>query len=196
MKIVLFALNGSYSHTCLAVRCLRAPLLQAGFDVVVVEKNLKDRRDEVLQALYAERADAYSFSCYIWNLPQMLDLAADVKGLLPSAKVVLGGPEASFGLERFEMLDFVDHVVVGEGEEALPDLCRALEGNKTVPRVMRSEFLHDIVGDGILYDAQELRGGEILYYESSRGCPYRCAYCLSSASGALRAKLSVLRCLP
>ena len=188
MKIVLFALNGSYSHTCLAVRCLRAPLLQAGFDVVVVEKNLKDRRDEVLQALYAERAEAYSFSCYIWNLPQMLDLAADIKGLLPSAKVVLGGPEASFGLERFEMLDFVDHVVVGEGEEALPDLCRALEGNETMPRVVRSECLHEIAGDGILYDAQELRGGEILYYESSRGCPYSCAYCLSSVEHGVRAK--------
>lgn len=188
MKIVLFALNGSYSHTCLAVRCLRAPLLRAGFDAVVVEKNLKDRRDEVLQALYAARADVYSFSCYIWNLPQMLDFAADIKGLLPSAKVVLGGPEASFGLERFEKLDFVDHVVVGEGEEALPELCRGLEAGAALPFAVHDEHLHDITGDGILYDTRELHGGEILYYESSRGCPYRCAYCLSSASGALRAK--------
>ena len=95
MRVVLFALNGSYSHTNLAVRCLRNPLEDAGFEVRIVERNLRDRRDEILQALYENHAAVYGFSCYIWNISEMLDLAADLKALLPESTVIFGGPEVS-----------------------------------------------------------------------------------------------------
>ena len=99
MKVVLFSLNGSYSHTCLALRCLRAPLERAGYETVLIENNLRDMSAFVLSRLYAERAEVYGFSCYIWNISQMLDIAADLKALLPQSKIVLGGPEVSFERE-------------------------------------------------------------------------------------------------
>ncbi len=181
MKIVLFAVNGSYSHTNLAIRCLRAPLERAGFEVVLVEGNLRDRRDELLQVLYRERADIYGFSVYIWNLSLMLSLGEDLKSLLPKSKLILGGPEVSFDTERFA--GFIDHIVVGEGEVALPKLCANLEES---PRIV-CEPLREMPHEGILYRDSDT-GGDMLYYESSRGCPYACAYCLSSATRGVRFK--------
>lgn len=190
MKIVLFALNGSFSHTNLALRCLRAPLERAGFDVVPVERNLRDRTDEVLQALYTERADLYGFSCYIWNITSMLSLAADLKALLPRSVLVLGGPEVSFDTERFNgsSFSFIDHVIRGEGEDALPALAAAVRDGNSMPRVLDGGTPDVMRDEGILYRAGDCPAGELLYYESSRGCPYRCAYCLSSVGGKIRAK--------
>lgn len=183
MKILLFALNGSYSHTNLAIRCLRSPLLRADFEVVTVEKNLKDRRDDILQELYRARADVYGFSCYIWNITEMLSLAEDLKALLPDCKIVLGGPEVSFDTERFDAMPFIDHIVCGEGEEVFLSLCRG----EVTDRVLYGESPAVMRDEGILY-GDDYAAGEMLYYESSRGCPYRCAYCLSSAMHGVRAK--------
>ena len=188
MRVVLFALNGSYAHTCLALRCLRRPLEAAGFEVVLLEKNLRDRRDEVLQALYAERADVYSFSCYIWNIEETLAMAEDLAALLPKAKILFGGPEVSFDTERFATCDFVDCFVCGEGEEAVRELCEKLRDGEDIPRVVYGKMPDVMRSEGILYRDGDYKAGEMLYYESSRGCPYRCAYCLSSVSGSLRAK--------
>lgn len=187
MKIVLFALNGSYSHTNLAIRCLRSPLLRGGYEVTLVERNLKDRRDEVLQTLYQARADVYGFSCYIWNATEMLSFAEDLKALLPGAKIVLGGPEVSFDTERFAEMRFIDHIVCGEGEETFLALCQRLGSGETADRILlgaRPDVMRD---EGILY-GDDYEAGEMLYYESSRGCPYGCAYCLSSAERGVRAK--------
>ena len=188
MKILLFALNGSYSHTNLAIRCLRSPLLRAGHEVCLVEKNLKDRRDEVLQTLYDVRADVYGFSCYIWNITEMLAFAEDLKTLLPQSRIVLGGPEVSFDAERFSGMKFVDHIVCGEGEEMLPTICHALAEGHAVDRILVSSGADVMRDEGILYREGDYEAGEMLYYESSRGCPYRCAYCLSSAEQGVRAK--------
>lgn len=187
MKILLFALNGSYSHTNLAIRCLRSPLLRAGHEVILVEKNLKDRRDEVLQILYRTRADVYGFSCYIWNVTEMLSLAEDLKALLPKARMVLGGPEVSFDVERFADMPFIDHIVCGEGEEEFPALCRRIERGEAANRILYGAHSDVMRNEGILY-GDDYEAGEMLYYESSRGCPYRCAYCLSSAEQGVRTK--------
>lgn len=136
MKIVLFAMNGSYSQTGLAVRCLREALEKNGFVPVIVEANLRDRRDEVLQRLYRERADVYGFSCYIWNISEMLSLAEDLSALLPRARTVFGGPEVSFETERFDHMPFIHHIVCGEGERAMVELCRAFETGETAERIL------------------------------------------------------------
>ncbi|MBQ8415945.1 MAG: cobalamin B12-binding domain-containing protein, partial [Clostridia bacterium] len=101
MKVVLFGLNGSFSHTNLAIRCLRPHLEKAGFETVLIEQTLKDRTSHVLEKLYAEQADVYGFSCYIWNLKQMLSLSQSLHDLLPASRIVLGGPEVSYATERF-----------------------------------------------------------------------------------------------
>ena len=187
MKVVLFGLNGSYSHTCLALRCLRAPLEMAGYEVVICEYNLRDMNAAVLSRLVSERADVYSFSCYIWNIASMLDIAADLKALLPDSKIVFGGPEASFECERFN-IDYVDYIIRGEGEEAIVKLCDAIQSGEKTDRIIDGGFPDVMNNEGILYREGDFESGTMLYYESSRGCPYRCAYCLSSVTGKVRAK--------
>lgn len=92
MKIALFAVNGGYTHTNLAIRCLRRGLAAEGFAVELIEHNLRDRTDAMLDALVAAEADLYGFSCYIWNLPVMLTLAADLKALRPDTVIWAGRP--------------------------------------------------------------------------------------------------------
>lgn len=187
MKIVLFAMNGSHSHTCLAIRCLRNSLEGSGFAPILYEANLRDRRDEVLWELYERRADLYSFSCYIWNIEEMLYIASDLKKLLPNTKIVFGGPEASFDIERFLDKPFIDYLICGEGEDAIVELCSSLLEKKETPRVINGGIPTVMGDEGILY-RDDCKSGEMLYYESSRGCPYRCSYCLSSNEGKIRAK--------
>ena len=187
MKIVLFALNGSWSHSCLALRCLRAPLERAGFEVTLLEYNLRDRTAHILERLYREQADIYSFSCYIWNLNPTLELAKALKSLRPSARIVLGGPEVSFATERFDAMDWIDAIVCGEGEDALPALCEQMRGGQPFSRIAEGGTPDVMQNEGILYRDRE-ETGSILYYESSRGCPYSCAYCLSSATRGVRMK--------
>lgn len=188
MKILLFSMNGSWSHSNLAIRCLREPLERDGFSVTLLECTLRDRTAHILEQLHRADADVYGFSCYIWNLEQTLSLAKTLKILRPSARIVLGGPEVSYETERFSEMTFIDAIICGEGEAAMPELCRAIRDKKPFPRlIMGSPSPAVMNGEGILYRDGEGAGG-ILYYESSRGCPYSCAYCLSSATKGIRFK--------
>ncbi len=187
MKILLFALNGSYAHSNLAIRCLRPPLERAGFDVLLLERNLRDRTAHILESLYHADADVYGFSCYIWNLSQMLSLSRHLHMIRPHAKIILGGPEVSYATERFDGMDWIDHIICGEGESVLPAVCRKIMDGETAERVVVASTPCDMAHEGIFYrDGEET--GDILYYESSRGCPYSCAYCLSSATHDFRMK--------
>ena len=187
MKVVLFSLNGSYSHTSLALRCLRAPLEASGYETVICEYNLRDMNATILSRLVGERAEIYSFSCYIWNIASMLDLAADLKALLPQSKIIFGGPEVSFACERFNF-EFIDHIVRGEGEEAIVKICDSIKNGEPIERIVDGGVPNVMSDEGILYREGDFNSGTMLYYESSRGCPYRCAYCLSSVMGGVRAK--------
>ena len=191
VKILLFALNGSYTHTSLAIRCLRAPLEREGFSVALLERNLRDRTSHILHDLVSADADVVSFSAYIWNIREMLDLARDLKSLRPNCKIVFGGPEVSYDCERFihEDFAFIDAIVCGEGEVALPALCRDLRDGKFVPRIWQGTPSSEVMqNEGILYREDDFPAGSMLYYESSRGCPFSCAYCLSSATHGVRFK--------
>ena len=187
MKVVLFTLNGSWSHTSLALRCLREPLEKQGFEVVILEYTLRDRTAHVLESLYRERADVYGFSCYIWNLDQMLMLGEALHTILPNSRFVLGGPEVSFGTDRFLTMDWIDTVVCGEGERAFCELCTAIAAGESIPRTVMAKPDEGMRDEGVFYRNGEPLG-RMLYYESSRGCPYACAYCLSSASHGVRFK--------
>ena len=187
MKIVLFALNGSWVHSNLALRCLRRVLEREGFEVVLIENTLRDRTGHILERLYRENADVYGFSCYIWNLREMLELGEALRELLPSCRIVLGGPEVSFATERFERHKWIDAIVCGEGEAAFPALCRSIRDGEPFERIIQGGVPDVMRDEGIVYRDSEETGG-ILYYESSRGCPYSCAYCLSSATHGVRLK--------
>lgn len=188
MKIVLFAWNGSWVHTSLSIRCLREPLESAGFEVILVENTLRDRTSHILERLYELQADVYGFSCYIWNIEEMLTLSRDLHALLPHTKIVLGGPELSFATERFDGMPWIDVIVCGEGEAAMTALCKKFRDGEAYDRICMASPSEQVMQiEGVLYREGEGSGG-ILYYESSRGCPFRCAYCLSSATKGLRQK--------
>ncbi len=187
MKITLFALNGSYAHSALAVRCLKTALTAGGLDAEIVEGNLRDRTLTLLSRLAAQNADLYGFSCYIWNIDQMLSLAESLKAIRPDCRVLLGGPEVSFATERFDKLPFVDHIITGEGEDAIVQLAHALQAGETPPRVIAGAPDAQFATRGIHY-AENHPVAPLVYYESARGCPFSCAFCLSSAQHGVRAK--------
>ncbi len=185
MKITLFALNGSYNHTNLALRRLRPFLEKEGYNVTVVEAGLRDGDSALLESLHRENADMYGFSCYIWNINRMISLAKDLKSIRPDCYTVFGGPEVSYDTERFSEYNFIDCIISGAGESALVSVCknfvdgikpeRFIDGGKTD------------LSDGILYREDEPHK-TTLYYESSVGCPFSCAFCLSSATRGVSAK--------
>jgi len=183
MKILLFALNSSYTHTNLAVRCIAKPLRAAGYETIIAEYTLKDRRDEVLHRIVSEDADIYGFSCYIWNRDELLKYASSLKSLRPKSKIIFGGPEVSFEDESFfASHPYIDHIICGEGEKAFLDICCG----KTCGKIIEGEKWTGFTEEGIAYTAPP--SGKIVYYESSRGCPYSCAFCLSSLSMGVTAK--------
>ena len=184
-KIVLFALNASFSHSNLAIRRLREPLRTAGFEVSLLECGLRDTDSAILESLANENADIYGFSCYIWNIERTVKLCRNLKALLPECVTVFGGPEVSYDCERFTELDFIDSVIVGAGESAFTSLCSDVREKKSIPKLIRGGKAP--LYDGILYDSSESIA-KTLYYESSVGCPFSCAFCLSSAENGVIAK--------
>lgn len=188
MKILLLAINASWAHTNLAVRCLRRVLERDGHTVELLEYTLHDRASHILEALYLADAEVYGFSCYLWNLPLMRSLGEHLKKLRPQSRLVLGGPEVSYATERFDCDTWVDAIVSGEGEDAFCELCRRFSLKEPTERIIHASPARNAMkNEGILYRDGEGTGG-MLYYESSRGCPYSCAYCLSSATQGVRMK--------
>lgn len=196
MKTVLAALNARYAHSSLALRYLKCR--NAEFDIHLREFSINDTAEHIYAALLREEADVYGFSCYIWNAEMTYRLAEMIKTALPQATVLLGGPEAGSNARRIlQRYPWVDMVMVGEGEETLHDLLSALQGGKSVSRIdglaLRGEPLHlrkpmdlstmpqPYTRDDILQNKEK-----ILYFETSRGCPFHCAYCLSSAENTVR----------
>lgn len=188
MKIELFTLNGSFAHSNLAIRCLATALREAGFSAVhCTEATLHDRTASVLARLVKADAALYGFSCYIWNIAEILTLARDLKAVRPHAKIVLGGPEVSFDTARFTSLDFVDTVIAGEGEVAIVTLASLLQAGGALPKLLYGTPDGAFATRGIHYTEGE-PPSPLVYYESARGCPFSCSFCLSSATDGVRAK--------
>ena len=187
MKILLFTLNASHAHGALGIRCLRDALCEAGLEAECLEATPKDRTHRVLARLYEANADLYGFSCYIWNIKAMLSLAQDLKALLPRARIVLGGPEVSFDTERFSSLPFVDCVLTGEGEEAIVQAAALVKAGESLPPVLAGTPYRSFLKTGIHYEKGK-DTATLLYYESSRGCPFTCAFCLSGAASDHRVR--------
>ena len=151
MKIALFALNSAYIHTNLAVRYIAAALEDAGHAVVLIERSLKDRSGEWLDALVRSGAETAGFSAYIWNIGALCGTAAQLKLLCPGMKIVFGGPEVSRGSEDFlRDKPYIDHVIRGEGEGAW----LALAGGGSFARTLDVDDFPpvDFRRAGILYD--------------------------------------------
>lgn len=183
MKSRLIAINAKNVHTNLAVRYLYIECKRAGLNLDLIEKNINIPVDSLLRNIYDLETQCYCFSCYIWNIEFVLKLASSIKRLNPTATVILGGPEASFRVEEFLTLDYVQYVLPGDGEIALPGLLSALASGLAPENPSRFSQVHsDTLPFPYSPEHEYLpTDGQIYYYETSRGCPYQCSYCLSSA---------------
>ncbi len=189
--VILLAVNSSYTHTNPAVRCLKKSFLAHDIDCDFLEFSGKDRRGRILSALVGANAAVCGFSTYIWNRNTMLSLASDLKKLCPKTKIFFGGPEVSHDAEALlAEYPFIDCVVTGEGEDAAVEVVSRMLAGEPFDRVANGGVYEAFPSQGMIYERDELEGGgaRLLYYESSRGCPFRCAYCLSALSGKVRAK--------
>ena len=198
MKVLLTTLNAKYIHTNLAIRLLYELNHEKHEGLAWKEFNIKENRDEVAEkcAVY----DVVAFSCYIWNITQTLDVCKKIKQLNPNTKILLGGPEVSYEYEDIIALDCVDYIILGEGETAFeeflefypnPKLVSSLvwkngtevKTNKMAPMFDLKRFENSMP---YRFDNPEDLANKVLYIETSRGCPYKCEFCLASLDNKVR----------
>lgn len=202
MQVLLTTLNAKYIHSCLALYSLRRRCLDVCPGIAVREYTINNEPLTVLGDIYRARPDVIGLACYIWNIDALLDLAANLKKVLPAAAIVLGGPEVSYDPEAVLAANpAVDYVVRGEGEETLaaflaalregrqPDGIPGLAGRSGGSGVAGApQAVRDLAALPFAYDDADMAAlkDRIIYYETSRGCPYSCSYCLSGAAGGVR----------
>jgi len=202
MKILLAACNAKYIHSNLAVYDLQAYASDYADHIVLKEYTINQQKDDIMRDIYLEHPDVVCVSCYIWNLSFVKELMADLIKILPGVDFWAGGPEVSYDAEKFltENSEFKG-VMVGEGEETFKELAGYyVEKNPQDLKDMTGICYRD--GDQIIHngwrqimdlssipfiykDLSEFKN-RIIYYESSRGCPFSCSYCLSSIDKKLR----------
>lgn len=215
-KILLAAINAKYVHSNLAVHSLHASAGEYKDFVEVAEYTINQQKDEILKDVFFRKPDVLCFSCYLWNLEYVEAISKEFHKICPDVPIWLGGPEVSFETKAFlEGHAWISGVMIGEGEDTFKELCahylwRELPEKEPGPKTIKADAkgLNGIKGiafrdcDKILetlpreqknlsdvpfcYGDLEEYSNRIIYYESSRGCPFSCSYCLSSVDKKLR----------
>lgn len=210
MKVLLTAVNAKYIHSNLAIYSMKAYAEQKGCpgaEIQLAEYTINQQQDGILRGIYEKKPDLLCFSCYIWNISFVRELIRDVKKILPKTRIWVGGPEVSYDAEDFlKEMPQVTGVICGEGEETFAEVVRTYaqwekqeqEPGKLadVPGIVYRDgeklvFTgnRDILNMDELvfpYENLSLFEHKIIYYESSRGCPFSCSYCLSSIDKTVR----------
>ena len=201
MKILLAACNAKYIHSNLAVYDLKAYSSDYDKEVLLREYTINQPKDEMLKDIYGSGADVVCFSCYIWNISFVRELIRDLAKILPETAFWAGGPEVSYDAEKFltEMPEMTG-VLVGEGEKTFHDLLEYyIDGKGSLGEIRGIAYrdgeeirhngwreLMNLSEIPFVYQHLEEFENRIIYYESSRGCPFSCSYCLSSIDKKLR----------
>ena len=206
MKILLTAINAKYIHSNLAVYSLRAYARKYAKgdvpEIQIKEYTINQPVDEILMDLYGEQPDVICFSCYLWNITYVEMLLMELPKVLPSTRLWLGGPEVSYiAAEILGKYPMVEGVMCGEGEETFLELTEYFQGQgkrleeirgiafwllSGSVRVNERREVLDLSTVPLVYEDLEEFQNRIIYYESSRGCPFSCSYCLSSIDKCLR----------
>ncbi|HAT4282674.1 TPA: DUF4080 domain-containing protein [Clostridium perfringens] len=199
MKILLTAINSKYIHSNLAVRYLKAFTKDLDFQGDIKEFSINDRVENILEGIIEEKPDVVAFSCYIWNMEFVNRLAELIKLVDPKIEILYGGPEVSYEGKEFLENHEGEYVIVGEGEKTFREfvLYKLGEGKiedikglnykrdgKVFENPKRPEMdMNELV---FPYTYEEDINNKIVYYEASRGCPFKCKYCLSSVMHGVR----------
>ena len=205
LKILLAACNAKYIHSNLAVYNLKSCSGKYSPNVVIKEYTINQIRDDILKDIYLEQPDVICFSCYIWNISFVKELVPDLKKILPHVDFWAGGPEVSYdAVEFLKKNPAFFGVMVGEGEETFHELAGyyierkpenlkeirgvAFHDETKVPDIAHTGWreLMDLSKVPFAYSNLTEFKNRIIYYESSRGCPFSCSYCLSSIDKKLR----------
>ena len=202
MKIVLTTLNAKFIHTALSLRLLKT-YTASEYDTEIKEYTIKDPNLNIVSDLYDQNPDVIGFSCYIWNIEKTIEIVKMLKKVKPSLKIILGGPEVSFDVPYWmERVPEVDFIVSNEGEETFKHLLDEITGAQKYHLVFGMSYRKD--GEIIVnpprpnmkldtiptaYRFQEDKADlnkRIVYFETSRGCPFSCQFCLSSIEVGVR----------
>ena len=205
LKILLAACNAKYIHSNLAVYNLKSCSGEYSHNVVIKEYTINQIQDDILKDIYLEQPDVICFSCYIWNISFVKELVPDLKKILPHVDFWAGGPEVSYdAVEFLKKNPAFFGVMVGEGEETFHELAGyyierkpenlkeirgvAFHDETKVPDIAHTGWreLMDLSKVPFAYSNLTEFKNRIIYYESSRGCPFSCSYCLSSIDKKLR----------
>ena len=202
MRVLLIAVNAKYIHSNPAVYSLRAYAQAAMGDqpevgIEIAEYTINQNTENILADIYRHRPDIAAFSCYIWNWNTIQELLPELPKLLPDTKLWLGGPEVSFHAEKIlAQYTQLTGIMVGEGEETFTQLVRFYHAPKgqlqDIPGLVlpqgrtQPRELTDMSKLPFLYEDLGKFQNRIIYYESQRGCPFRCAYCLSAIDKSVR----------
>ena len=201
MKALLTALNAKYIHTNLALYSLSQYASEYKDEVELLEYTINNRMDMLIQKIYEKKPDVLFFSCYIWNIEYVKDAAREIHKLLPQTDIWLGGPEVSYEESVFlKKESYLKGVMLGEGEITFKELmryycCKDIElsdvggimyrDNDSIIKT-KTQQLIDMDELPFVYGDLSLFENKIIYYESSRGCPFKCSYCMSSIDRTVR----------
>ena len=192
MNILLTAINAKYIHSNPAVYSLRAYACRYGGsryeeEIRIAEYTINQPVDEILMDIYERCPDILCISCYLWNINYVEQLIREIPKVLPETKIWLGGPEVSYNAR--EMLDGypgLAGVMCGEGEQIFLELLETYAAGNEPEEILTAREALDLSSIPFIYEHIKDFDNRIVYYESSRGCPFSCSYCLSSIDKCLR----------
>lgn len=201
MKVVLLALNAKYIHTSLALRSIATYCKAYEENIKVLELTINQNENDIIKTIYEEAPDVLGISCYIWNMSFIKMLVPTLKKILPNTKIILGGPEVTYEGEYLLDILPIDFVMEGEGEETWKEYLDYFVGKglalENIDGLIYKDHQGEIVKNRprqplnleylpFVYESLEGLEHKIIYYEASRGCPFKCQYCLSSIEHGVR----------
>ena len=200
-KILLTTLNSKYIHTNIALRYLKKILDTSNFNTVLKEFTINDEFLNILASITDENPDILAFATYIWNIEITLKLAKTIKNLNPNIKIILGGPEVTYCSEQLlKENNYIDYIIIGEGEKTVLELIKNIINKDVFDIDNVSYYKNNELKIGNIgvndklenlpsivdFDLKEENKNKIVYFETVRGCPYNCSYCLSSTIKGIR----------
>ena len=185
--IILSTLNAKYAHSAFGLRYLKANLKELEEQTEILEFSISDSVRDIAEKLLSKSPQIIGLGVYIWNIQPITMLANIIKHISPETVLILGGPEVSYEWEEQEIFKCCDYLVCGEGEEAFYELCRSIVSGKPIFNKVHKKLpeIQSIQFPYYLYTDEDICH-RLIYVEASRGCVFKCQFCLSSLDNTVR----------